>query len=62
MEVHDGEQLPERIADEKYIIEKLVKRFKKNSKFYINTVKWKGYEETTYEPRSELIKDAPLLI
>jgi len=37
-QVDDKEQLPERVADEKYIIEKLVKRFKKNSKIYF-TVK-----------------------
>jgi hypothetical protein len=59
--VDDNEQLPERVADEKYVIEKLVKRFKKNSKIYF-TVKWKGYEKITDEPRSELIKDAPLLV
>ena len=57
--VDDKEELPERIADKKYVIEKLVKRG--DSKIYF-TVKWKGYEKTTNELRSELIKDVPLLV
>jgi hypothetical protein len=60
-QVDDKEELPERIADEKYVIEKLVKRFKKNNKIYF-TVKWKGYTKTTDEPRSEIIKDVPDLV
>jgi hypothetical protein len=59
--VDDKEQLPEKVADEKYVIEKLIKRFKKDNKIYF-TVSWKGYVETTVEPRSELMKDAPLLV
>jgi hypothetical protein len=59
--VDDKEELPKRIAEEKYVIEKLVKRFKKNSKIYF-TVLLKGYKKTTDELRSELIKDAPLLV
>jgi hypothetical protein len=59
--VHDDEQLPEKVADEKYIIEKIVKKIKINNKIYFK-VKWKGYVETTIEPRNELMKDAPLLV
>jgi hypothetical protein len=59
--VDDKEQLPEKVADEKYIIEKIVKKIKINNKIYFK-VKWKGYVETTVEPRSEIMKDAPLLV
>jgi len=59
--VDDDEKLPKRIESEKYTIEKLTKRFKKNGKIYF-TVKWHNYNKTTDEPRSELIKDVPDLV
>lgn len=59
--VDDNVQLPKRIENEKFIIEKLLKRFKINGKVYFK-VKWKGYSETTDEPRSELIIDVPNLV
>jgi hypothetical protein len=40
----------------KFVIEKLIERFKKNNKWYF-VVKWKGYDKTTIEPEAELIKD-----
>ena len=48
-------------AHDKYDIEKLLKRFKKKGKVYFE-VKWEGYDKTTEEPRSMLIKDVPLLV
>ena len=45
----------------KYVVESLEKRFKKNNRIYF-TVKWKGYTETTDEPRSTLIQDVPTLV
>ena len=47
---------------EKFEIEKLIRRFKagNNENFY--EVKWKGYSETTNEPRSNLLKDVPEMV
>ena len=46
---------------EKYEVEALRKRFKKNGKIYYK-VKWKGYRKLTDEPRSSLIRDVPDLV
>ena len=45
----------------KYVVEALKRRFLKGDKVYFE-VAWAGYEETTEEPRSQLMKDVPLLI
>lgn len=45
----------------KFIIDKILDKKKINNKIHYN-VKWKGYSETTWEPRSILIKDVPHLI
>lgn len=49
--------------EEKYIVEKLVKKVMKNKKVYFE-VKWRGYNssENTLESRDQLIKDIPLLV
>jgi len=59
--VDKNEKLPEKVGPEKFVIEKLIKRFKKNNKVYFE-VKWQNYDKTTEEPRSELIKDVPDLV
>ena len=46
---------------EKYEIEELRKRFKKNGKIFYK-VKWKNYRKLTDEPRSSLIRDVPDLV
>lgn len=45
----------------KWVVEKLVDRKKVGNKIMF-TVKWKGFDKTTQEPRSSLIKDIPQLI
>jgi len=46
---------------QKYVVEKILARKKiKNRIYYV--VKWKGFDQTTEEPRSELIKDMPNMI
>jgi hypothetical protein len=45
----------------KYEISKIIKKVvKKGKKYYV--VKWKGYKETTEEPRDVLIQDVPKMI
>ena len=46
---------------EKYEIERLKRRFKKNGKIYYK-VKWKGYRKLTDEPRTNLIRDVPEMV
>lgn len=46
----------------KWVAEKLIKRFKeKNNKIYF-TVKWAGFDQTTNEPRTVLLKDVPDMV
>lgn len=45
----------------KWIIEKLLDRKKMNNKIFFE-VKWKGFKDTTWEPRSVLIKDAKEMV
>jgi Chromo (CHRromatin Organisation MOdifier) domain len=45
----------------KYVIEKILKKVKKGKNIYY-VVKWKGYEETTEEPRAQLLEDVPELL
>jgi hypothetical protein len=59
--VNDDEEKPKSTLPKKWIVEKLVKKFKKNNKLYY-LVKWEGYKKLTEEPRSILIKDIPELI
>jgi len=47
--------------DSEYIVEKIVGKTKKNGRIYYE-IKWRGYAETTLEPRKELIKDIPEMI
>lgn len=47
--------------DKKYVISKLVKRFKKGRRVFFK-VKWRGYEKTSDEPRSHLMKEVPDLV
>jgi hypothetical protein len=44
-----------------YIIEEIIGKTRIKGKIYFK-VKWRGFTETTLEPRSELIKDQPKLI
>ena len=46
---------------EKYEIERLKRRFKKNGKIFYK-VKWKNYRKLTDEPRSNLIRDVPDMV
>ncbi len=45
----------------KYVIEELLERKKVKNKIMF-VVKWKGFKDTTLEPRSNLIKDVPDLV
>ena len=45
----------------KFVISKLIKPLIKNNVAYYE-VMWKGYKETTNEPREELLKDVPKMI
>ena len=56
----EKEKEPE-LEKDKYIIDKLLKRFKKKNRIYFK-VSWKGYKESTDELRSDLMKDVPELI
>ena len=58
--VHANEVRPSVNLQEKHVVEKLVSRFKKGNKIYFK-VKWKT-GEITDEPRTNLIKDVPLLV
>ena len=54
----EKEKLPEARL---YNIEKLINKIDKGGRKYF-TVKWQGYEETTEEPRTELMKTVPHMI
>jgi hypothetical protein len=53
-------KVPSTSSENKYIIKKLLKRFKLKNKVYFEVL-W-GDNSKTNEPRSNLIKDIPLLI
>ena len=44
-----------------YIIDKIIQKKKIKGKIFYE-IKWKGFKETTFEPRTELIKDQQKLI
>ena len=46
---------------EKFIISKLIKPVIKDNKEHYE-VQWKGYRETTIEPRDILLKDVPKMV
>ena len=47
---------------EKWAIEKLIRRFKAGNNQWFYEVKWVGWDNTTIEPRSNLIKDVPDMV
>ena len=55
------EKLPPSSVQEKYIIDKIIKKINKKGKIFFE-VKWKGYDETTEESREKLIKDVPQMV
>jgi hypothetical protein len=59
--VNENEEKPKSTLPQKWVVEKLLKRFKKSNKIYF-LVKWKGYDKLTEEPRTNLIKDIPELV
>jgi hypothetical protein len=56
----NDEIIPEKTI-KRFVIEKLIKRIKKNNKYYF-TVKFKGYEKTEDILESILIKDVPEMV
>jgi hypothetical protein len=56
-----NEITPKPNENKKYQVEKILKKIVKNRKIFYK-VQWKGYDETTIEPRSVLIQDVPELI
>jgi hypothetical protein len=59
--VKNNEVRPTTLSQNKWNIEKLIRRYKRNNKIYFE-VKWEGYNETTNEPRTNLIKDVPEMV
>lgn len=59
--VRNDEVRPTGESQNKWNVEKLVRRFKSKNKIVFE-VKWEGYKETTIEPRSNLIKDVPEMV
>ena len=57
----ESELRPSLDEEEKYIIQSIKSKKKIKGKIYYE-IKWKDYSKTTWEPRSELIKDIPDLI
>jgi len=57
----ESELRPSLDEKEKYIIQSIKSKKTIKGKIYYE-IKWKGYSKTTWEPRSELIKDIPDLI
>lgn len=55
------ETAPNETAQRKWIVEKIIKRVKKNGRVMYE-VKWKNYEEPTIEPRTALMKDTPEMV
>ncbi|OUV28405.1 MAG: hypothetical protein CBC48_13175 [bacterium TMED88] len=46
----------------KYTVEKLISKFQAGNNETFFKVKWDGYDDITIEPRSNLMKDIPLMI
>ena len=46
----------------KYAVERLISRFQAGNNETFFTVKWVGYDKTTSEPRSNLMKDIPFMV
>ena len=46
----------------KYTVERLISRFQAGNNETFFTVKWVGYDKTTSEPRSNLMKDIPFMV
>lgn len=46
---------------EKYVVERLVAHRKRGGRLEFE-VKWKGYAETTWEPRAALMKDVAEMV
>ena len=46
----------------KYTVEKLISKFQAGNNETFFKVKWDGYNDITIEPRSNLMKDIPLMI
>ena len=59
--VRDDEVKPSTQSQNKWNIERLVRRYKRNNKIYFE-VKWEGYPNTTNEPRANLMKDVPDMV
>ena len=59
--VRDDEVRPSTQSQNKWNIERLIRRYKRNNKIYFE-VKWEGYPKTTNEPRSNLMKDVPEMV
>jgi hypothetical protein len=61
--IPEKEKLPKESVQKKYVIEKILERKKIKGKIMFR-IKWKGYplNQSTWEPRTELMKTAPLLI
>ena len=49
-------------ASRKMGSEKLIRNFKAGNNQTFYEVKWVGYDDTTIEPRSNLIKDVPDMV
>jgi hypothetical protein len=58
--VKDDERLPSTTSQSRFVVKKLLKRFKKNNKVYFEVL-WYDNSKTN-EPRVELMKDVPLLV
>ena len=54
----DGNPQNKLLKVNKFVISKLIRPLIKDDKAYYE-VMWKGYKETTTEPRDELLKDVP---
>jgi hypothetical protein len=59
--VKDDEVIPSTQSQNKFNIERLVRRYKRNNNIYFE-VKWENYRETTNEPRANLMKDVPEMV
>lgn len=59
--VTKGERMPPKSEQHKEVVEKLLSRKKIKNRIYFR-VKWRDLKKPTYELRSELMKDIPILI
>ena len=57
----DGNPQNKILKVNKFVISKLIKPLIKDDEAYYE-VKWKGFKETTTEPRDELLKDVPKMV